>query len=167
MSVLMSLLLGLQLFACKGTDPEVVSQVDLQKYAGLWYEIAHSPNFFQRDCVRSQAEYVVLDERSVSVLNTCFKKDGEVTDIKGKAKIVDPAVPAKLKVRFNFFARGDYWIVALDPDYQWAVVSGPKRKNNFILARNAPMDPALLEKILADLQARGFDTKDWIFDQYP
>jgi apolipoprotein D and lipocalin family protein len=166
MSFLITVLLGFQLWACKGTDPEVVAQVDLQKYAGVWYEIAHSPNFFQKDCIRSKAEYVVLDESSVSVLNTCFKKDGKVSDIKGKAKVVDPEVPAKLKVRFNIFARGDYWIVALDPEYQWAVVSGPKKKTNFILARKAPMDPALLEQILADLQARGFDTQDWIFDQY-
>jgi apolipoprotein D and lipocalin family protein len=152
--------------ACDNKDPEVVAAVDLQQYSGLWYEIAHSPNFFQKDCVRSTAEYKVLDAQKVSVKNVCFKADGDTSDISGKAKVVNPEVPAKLKVRFNWFARGDYWIVDLDPDYQWAVVSGPKKKNTFILARQAPMEPDLLNKILNSLKARGFDTDSLIFDKY-
>lgn len=148
------------------SDPEVVPVVDLNRYAGLWYEIAHSPNFFQRNCVRSTAEYSVLTPLSVSVKNTCYKENGAVSDISGEAKVVDPAVPAKLKVRFNFFARGDYWIVDLDPDYQWAVVSGPKKKSLFILSRKAPMDAQVLAEMLERLKQRGFKLDDLIYDQY-
>jgi apolipoprotein D and lipocalin family protein len=152
--------------ACDNKDPEVVPSVNLEQYSGLWYEIAHSPNYFQKNCVRSTADYKVLDEKSVSVKNVCFKENGDTSDISGKAKIVNPEGPAKLKVRFIWFARGDYWIVDLDPNYQWAIVSGPKKKSTFILARKAPMDPELLTQLITSLKARGFDTDSLIYDKY-
>ncbi len=148
------------------SDPDVVSEVDFDRYSGLWYEIAHDSNFFQRGCKRSTAEYAVLDETRVSVLNTCYKHDGTFRDIKGVATVVDPATPAKLKVRFNIFSRGDYWITHLDQNYQWAVVSGPAKKSLFILARQAPMDKGLLDAILAQLNQEGYDLSDLIYDDY-
>ena len=150
-----------------GGDPDVVKSVILKKYEGVWYEIAHAPNFFQRDCLRSVAEYKKLSEASLSVVNTCYKKNNKVSSIKGEAKITDPAVPAKLKVRFNFFARGDYWIVSLDSKYQWVVVSGPNKKSLFILARYAPMRASTLDGIISKLKQRGFNTDELIFDQWP
>ncbi len=152
--------------AAEPSDPEVVSAVDFNRYAGFWYEIAHAPNFFQRGCVRSTAEYAVLTPLSVSVKNTCFKADGSSSDIEGTATVVDPAVPAKLKVRFNIFAKGDYWIVDLDPNYQWAVVSGPKKKSLFILSRQGPMDAQVLKGIIDRLKLKGFNTDELIYDQY-
>ncbi len=148
------------------TDPEVVSTVDITRYVGSWYEIAHSPNFFQRGCEYSTAEYQIINAESISVHNVCHHSDNTISDIEGTATIVDPAVPAKLKVRFNFFARGDYWITELDQNYQWAVVSGPGKKSLFILSRVAPMDKELLQQILTTLENKGFDTTDLIYDKY-
>jgi apolipoprotein D and lipocalin family protein len=162
--LLFTLLYSLCAFA--GSDPEVVREVNLDRYAGKWMEIAHSPNFFQNGCVRSMAEYQVLSADSVSVHNTCFKKDGSTSDIKGVATISDPREPAKLKVDFHLPFKGDYWITELDRDYQWAVVSSPRKSSNFILARKAPMNEKLLREILSTLEAKGFDTKSFIFDDY-
>lgn len=147
-------------------DPKVISEVDLSRYSGKWYEIAHAPNFFQRKCIRSTADYAVASPTSVLVKNVCFKENDEISDIEGIATIVDIAQPAKLKVRFNFFARGDYWITDLDPDYQWAVVSGPAKKSLFILSRQAPMDSNLLASIIGSLKEKGFRTEELIFDKY-
>lgn len=147
-------------------DPEVVKSVDISRYVGTWFEIAHAPNFFQRGCERSTAEYQIIDEANISVHNVCYHSDNSTSDISGTATIVDPAEPAKLKVRFNFFARGDYWITELDPNYQWAVVSAPAKKSLFILSRQAPMDKLLLQQILNTLESKGFDTTDLIYDKY-
>ena len=148
------------------SDPQVVETVDFNRYVGLWYDIAHDPNFFQRNCLRSTAEYQILSPDSVSVHNICYKKDGETDDIKGVAKVTDPKVPAKLEVDFGFMRKGDYWIIDLDPNYQWAVVSGPKKKSLFILARQAPMERMLLDQILTSLKNKGFETDDLVFDEY-
>ena len=129
------------------SDPAVIADVDFTKYTGLWHEVAHSPNFFQKDCLRSTAEYQIIDASSVSVLNICYKENGKTSSISGVARVKDPAVPAKLKVKFNFFARGDYWIIDLDDQYQWALVSSPKKKNLFILSRTFPMDQVVLKNV--------------------
>jgi apolipoprotein D and lipocalin family protein len=147
-------------------DPSVVASVDLNKYSGKWYEIARYPTFFQRNCVRSTAEYQVLDDSSVSVYNICYKEDNSTSDIKGKATIVDRAAPAKLKVRFNIFAQGEYWIIALDNNYQWAVVSSSNKESLFILSRVAPMAKEILDPILQDLKNRGFDLSKIVYDIY-
>jgi apolipoprotein D and lipocalin family protein len=147
------------------TDPAVVSQVDLHQYAGLWYEVAHSPNFFQNSCVYSTAKYEVLDESSLSVYNICYKSNGKTSDISGVATIKDPAVPAKLKVRFSFFQRGDYWITELDDQYQWAVVSSPGKKFTFILAREPNISDDLKNHILEILRAKDFEVTAFIFDR--
>lgn len=151
-----------------GSDPATVMNVDLNRYAGLWYEVAHSPNFFQRKCKSSTAEYKVLDAQSVSVFNTCYKFNAGTSTINGVAKIVDPTVSSKLKVVFQIFThpKGDYWITELDPEYQWAVVSGPGKGYNFILSRTAPIRSELKESILATLKSKGYNIDELYFDQY-
>jgi apolipoprotein D and lipocalin family protein len=145
-------------------DPRVVLDVDLNRYVGIWYEIGRYPTFFQRDCMQSTAEYKVISATEISVKNTCIRESKSKRSIEGVAKVVTP--PAKLKVDFGFFRRGDYWITDLDADYQWAVVSGPKRDSLFILARQAPMAAETLKQILDRLVANGFDTSTIIYDQY-
>lgn len=154
-------------FAADNSDPGVVSQVDLNRYAGLWYDIAHNPNFFQKECLRSTAEYAVKSPTSVSVHNVCDRGERSPLDIRGTATVEDPAIPGKLKVVFEPLGQtGDYWITELDPNYQWAVVSAPAKASLFILSRTAPMDKALLDSIIATLKSKGFNTDELIYDQY-
>lgn len=172
MKQLLTTILGLTLlfpisgFSWDRKDPDVVTTFDAQSYMGRWFEIAHKPNFFQRNCERSTAEYSLNDDGSINVYNTCYKDEKLYSSIKGTAKAQNPNEATKLKVDFGFLIKGDYWIIALDENYQWAVVSGPGLKSLFILSRTAPMDPTLLEKILSDLKAKGFKTDKFVFDKY-
>jgi len=130
---------------------------------GTWYEIAKFPVFFERGLVGVTAEYALEDDGRIHVTNQGFKKsfDGKVSSIQGYAKIPDPEDPGKLRVRFNPFpARlfaADYWIVDLDEDYDYAVVSNPSRKVLWILSRTPSMDEAQYEEIVKHLEERGFD----------
>ncbi|MBC7396196.1 MAG: lipocalin family protein [Bdellovibrionales bacterium] len=149
-------------------DPSVVSTVDLQRYSGLWHEIAKTPNFFQRKCLRSTAEYKVLDSKSISVHNSCYREKGEITDIDGVATIRNLDAPTKLEVQFKIFLinpKGDYWITELDPDYQWVVVSGPGMKYNFLLAREFPMKEETKNQIFDRLKSKNYPVEDFIFDR--
>lgn len=153
-------------FSLDARGPEVVTKFDTKSYMGLWYEIAHKPNFFQRNCQYSTAEYTLNENDEIGVFNTCYRDKKIYSTIQGTATPPNPSVPTKLKVDFGFFIKGDYWIVDLDENYQWAVVSGPRYKSLFILARTAPMEPALLEKILTNLNNKGVNTRELIFDKY-
>lgn len=142
-----------------------VSSVDLKRYAGKWYEIAKLPNKFQKKCAGNViAEYSLMADGDIEVINRCLTKDGQYDDAKGKAKIVDKQSNAKLEVRFapavlSFIPQvwGDYWIIDLDQNYQYAVVGDPKQKYLWILSRNAQMSDATYQNILRNIEKMGYD----------
>lgn len=137
---------------------KVVPQVDIDRYLGQWFEIARYPNSFQKKCEQSTAQYSLRADGDIEVINQCFNAAGEmVSDVKGKAWVKDAQTRAKLKVSFFWPFAGNYWIIDLDEDYQYAVVSEPKRKLLWILSRTAKMDPVVLDGIKQRILAQGLD----------
>lgn len=136
-----------------------VESVDLSRYVGLWHQIAYLPNRFQKNCtIDTTAEYSIREDGKVGVHNECTNIKGKRKQISGKAKIVDAQTNAKLKVKFFWFApAGDYWIIGLDEDYQYAVVGTPDRKNLWILSREPSLDRATYEKIRGQVAWQSFD----------
>jgi apolipoprotein D and lipocalin family protein len=157
------LLMALVTFAGVATaaQPEltVVDAVDLDRYLGEWHEIASYPAWFQKNCVAVTARYSLRDDGLIEVVNSCRKGslDGKLKQTTGRAKIVDSDTNAKLKVSFFGPFWGKYWIIDLDPDYQWAVVGEPKRKYLWILSRTPSMDDDVYQHILARLPDKGYD----------
>ena len=115
--------------------------------------------FFQRNCTATTADYSLREDGLIEVVNSCRKGtlDGKHKRATGKAKVVDTDSNAKLKVSFFWPFWGDYWIIDLDPEYQWAVVGVPSRKYLWILSRTPQMDSALYEEIVSRLPAKGYD----------
>ncbi len=141
----------------QGPD-HAVSSVDLQRYMGKWYEIASFPNRFQRDCFCSTAEYA-LRGGWVEVRNSCRK--GSTTGAEdvavGKAYSVPGSGDSKLKVQFQWPFKGDYWIIALDEDYRYAMVGHPERKYLWILSRTKRLDGAAFERLKEIARSKGYD----------
>jgi apolipoprotein D and lipocalin family protein len=135
---------------------EVVPHVELSKYLGKWYEIAHLPFKFEDGCSDITATYTLLKDGKVGVLNQCIK-NGKAKSSKGKAKVVDKATNAKLKVTFFWPFYGDYWIIRLGNDYDYSVVGTPNRKYLWILSRTSKMDDDIFSQLLDFVKAKGFD----------
>lgn len=140
---------------------EVVPHVELEKYLGKWYEIAHLPAKFQEGCNETTATYMLSKDGSISVLNQSIK-DGKMKQAKGKAKVVDRKSNAKLKVTFFWPFYGDYWIIALGNDYDYAVVGTPNRKYLWILSRTPQMDDKLYSQLIEYAKSKGFDVNKLI-----
>ncbi len=150
-------------------EPATVDSVNLNKYVGLWYEIAKIPNSFQSKCDHNTtAEYKLRDDGKIDVINRCIEKDGSVNEAKGTAKVVDSKTNAKLEVSFvrilgiNLFW-GDYWIIGLDKNYRYAVVGTPTRKYGWILSRTPELPKGDIENIYKLLLQQGYDPKDFEF----
>jgi apolipoprotein D and lipocalin family protein len=156
-----STLLGLALLlaGCAAPEPSLptVAPVDLQRYAGTWYEIASFPNNVQAGCTGTTATYTARPDGRIDVLNQC-RIDEQLERAEAVAWPIDPPANAKLKVQFVWPFRGDYWIIGLEPDYQWALVGVPSRDFLWILARAPQIDPATYDQIVARAAALGFDT---------
>ena len=145
------------------TDLEVVPHVDLNRYVGRWYEIARLPNRFEKKCADSvTATYTLRSDGKIEVVNRCRKSSGDYTTATGKAKVVDQTTNAKLKVTFFWPFYGDYWILDLGDNYEYAVVGAPNRKYLWILSRNRQMDESLYRTLLDKMAARGFKTEHLI-----
>jgi apolipoprotein D and lipocalin family protein len=138
-----------------------VPHVELEKYLGKWYEIAHLPARFQEGCSDTTATYTLSKDDSISVLNEC-KRNGKVKQAKGKAKVVDKDSGAKLKVTFFWPFYGDYWIIKLGKDYDYAVVGTPNRKYLWILSRTPRMDDKLFTQLTEFARSKGFNVENLI-----
>jgi apolipoprotein D and lipocalin family protein len=143
------------------TNLETVAKVELDKYLGKWYEIAHLPAAFQNGCNQTTATYTLQQNGTVSVLNECVK-DGKYKKAKGTAKITDKQTGAKLKVTFFWPFYGDYWIIKLGANYEYAVVGTPNRKYLWILSRTPKINPALYAELVEFAKAQGFNTDNLI-----
>lgn len=138
---------------------KTVPNVDLNKYAGKWFEIASFPQRFQKRCHCTTAQYTLTDKGYLIVENRCNKDsvNGKLSYIKGKAFVVKNTGNAKLKVQFFWPFKGDYWIIDLANDYSYAVVSNPNKKSLWILSRASKMDAAVYQQIIMRLKEKGFD----------
>ena len=154
--MLINLVSVYSLCSCRSNAPlPTVAQVDINRYAGKWYEIAAYPQWFEKGCSNVTATYTVK-EKYVEVLNACIKNN-KPKNIKGKAFVVKNTGNAKLKVQFFFPFKGDYWIIDLADDYAWAAVSDRKRKSLWILSRTPQLDESVYNSITTSLAKNGFD----------
>lgn len=140
-----------------------VPALDLGRYLGQWHEIAHLPVSFQKKCIGDiTATYALRGDGRISVHNACRTADGTLA-AEGVAKPVE-GEPGQLKVRFAPdwlawvpFVWADYWVIALDPDYQWVVVGDPGHKYLWILSRSSRMDAGLFAELKGKAEAMGYD----------
>lgn len=140
------------------STPTQVGSVDLEKYAGTWYEIGSFPASFQKGCHCTTAEYQLTGKNWIRVINRCRRGavDGKLSMIKGRAYIVQGSNNTKLRVQFFWPFRGDYHIIMLAEDYSWAVVASGS-KYLWILSRTPRMDEQLFGEIAIKLIAQGYD----------
>ena len=128
-------------------EPTTMEYVNLEKYVGLWYEIAKIPNKFQRKCIgNTTAYYSLREDGQINVVNSCLNEKGDAIEAMGIAKVVEKKSNAKLKVSFvrifgfSLFG-GDYWILNLGEEYDYAIVGSPNKKYCWILSRQPSLSP--------------------------
>ncbi len=147
--------------------PTTVDRVDLEQYAGTWYEIGRLPMFFQRNCARDvTANYTQkTDGSGITVLNKCTSEDGSAISAEGLAKPADET-GSKLEVtflpswiRWLPVGRADYWVLARDPDYKTALVGTPDKEYLWLLARTPNINQEAYAKYRQIAQQQGYDLK--------
>jgi len=162
--IILSIMLSLFRTTSAQTPVTVVKEVDLNRYMGTWYEIARLPNSFERGLKCTTATYELRDDGRVTVINRGVDVyDPSKTDeAKGVAWIPDPAQPGKLKVRFFWPFSGDYWIIDLDPDYQYVLVGSPNHKYLWVLARTKFISDEVYLGLLQKAKEDGFELANLI-----
>lgn len=151
----------------ENSPPATVRHVDLDRYRGLWFELAKIPNRFQKQCAgEATAYYSIRRDGKIEVTNRCRTEDGDFDEARGIAKVEDPVSNAKLKVSFVKILGvrlfwGDYWVIGLGDDYEYAIVGTPDRKYGWVLSRTPNVDTGTLQEINETLQQQGYDPADF------
>lgn len=152
--------------SCTGTPEgvEVVTDFELDRYLGTWYEIARLDHSFERGLSNVTANYSMRDDGGVKVVNRGFNTEkSEWDEATGKAYFVGESDIGQLKVSFFGPFYGGYNIVELDDsDYQYSLVAGPDRSYLWILSRTPQMDSTVLQQLIAKADALGFPTNELI-----
>ncbi len=168
-SILGLLLIGLgssQVMAQQGDQSvKTIAALDVPRYLGTWYGIAKFPNWFQKKCVsNTKAVYTAKPDGNLRVLNSCKTATGETSEAEGLARQIGAKDSPKLEVRFapewlSFLPLvwGDYWVIDLDPQYQVAAVSDPRREYLWVLSRTPQLDPKAYADLLQRLMQQQFD----------
>lgn len=153
---------GLALYATRnpripqGIHP--VEDFELQRYLGKWYEVARIDHSFEKGLQRTQAEYSLLPNGRIQVVNRGYDpKRGEWKISFGKAMPTIRPDVAALKVSFFGPFYGGYNVVALDDKYRWAMVIGDKLDYFWILSRTPTLPDGVQERLLHHAQQLGVD----------
>lgn len=143
--------------------PSTVAHVNLPDYMGTWYEIARLPMYFQRKCGSNvSANYTLQTDGSVQVINKCLDKNQQPMQVIGKATTTPHSSQLKVTfapqaVRWLPFTQADYWVLALDKDYQHALVGTPNRKYLWILSRTPTLDDKIYQQLTNIATQQGYD----------
>lgn len=145
-------------------DKTVVKQLDLKKYMGTWYELARYDHRFERGMEGVTATYSFREDGKIKVANRGYKGslNGPVSEAIGKAKVPDKNEPGKLKVSFFWIFYGDYFVLDLDENYQWALIGSSSDKYLWILSRTPHVSDELYNEFLEKLSKRGYDVEKLI-----
>jgi len=168
----LTMVLVLQTSCFASAQLPTVSKVEVERYVGKWNAISSLPQRFTKKCIAQTAEYEIIGEGKVSVLNTCLKEHGKVTTIEGQAVVKNKETNASLIVTFNNFwtklfrVKGDYQILKLDSDYDYVLVGSNNKKSLWIMSRETTMPTEVFEEYKAYAQSLGFETSKLIKSKF-
>ena len=142
--------------------PETVDSVDIERFTGLWYQIARYYNPAEGDLAAVTAEYSLNEDGTVKVVNRGLVGglDGPPVSIEGFARVVDTETNAKLAVTFTdppVQREFEFWIIELGEYYSYAVISNSMRSTLYIISRTPTMKDAVYQDLIDRLTLRGFD----------
>lgn len=172
MKLIMALTIFFSLNSFASSTLPTAEHVDVAQYIGKWYAVTSLPQFFTRKCVAQTAEYAIKTANSVSVLNTCIKKNGSTKTIEGQAVIINPITNANLEVTFNNFwtrlfrVKGDYTIIKLEADYSTVLVGSADRKSLWVLSRTPYLNEEVKNDYVAYAKSLGFDTSKLVESKF-
>ena len=145
----------------KQLNTTTVTNLDLQKFMGRWYEIARLDNRFERGMTDVVAEYTLLDDGTIRIVNSGMR-DGKYHLTVGRGKVSSEV--GRLRVSFFMFFYSDYNILEMAQDGQWVLVGGNSPKYLWILSREKQLPADMINHIVGLARERGYDTNALIFN---
>lgn len=162
-------LICLLLCGCTGlpVNTAPVDNFEIERYLGVWYEIARFDHSFERGLSHVSATYTMKDDGSIRVVNRGYSRQkGNWKTAEGSAAFVSSDKVGHLKVSFFGPFYSSYVILAIDPAYRYALVCGPNKDYLWLLSRQSTMDASTFNHLVNTAQAMGFATSELLLVEH-
>ncbi len=159
-AVLVAMVLGTVLVPARAAVGQAVSalpKLDLSRYMGTWYEIARLPYKREKECLSDAITLYApaYKPNHFHAVTSCQIKSNN-SDSWNAGGVMDKTGAAKFKLTYVWPFTEKYWVLAVGPEYEWALLGSPNRKALWVLSRTAVMKPEVLADIQAKAAAEGF-----------
>ena len=156
---ILTIMILFNIFTPSKIDNQPVA-INLGNYLGKWYEIARFDHSFERDMQKVTAEYKLMPDGYIQVINSGYR-DGKFKETIGKAKTTDTSGLLRVSFFMNFYS--DYRVLMIDKDYQYVLVGSNSPKYLWILSRTPQLSKEVLDNIINVAKEKGYDTDKLIF----
>lgn len=169
-----ALILCLVVSSAKAQPLHAISDLQLDRYLGVWYEIARKPFAAQKHCDQAARSIYTLNENGqMAIEQRCLTRQGRHYQQVAEGFIANPPFNSKFKVSYLPEAvrwipvwRGDYWVLKIDEDYQTVLIGEPKRQYLWLLAREPVLSPKITQHYLNYAEQLGYNLDDLIYSQH-
>lgn len=149
------------LTGCAGRQPplETVEYVDLERFMGDWYVIAHIPTFLEDEAYNAVERYELDPDGTIATTFT-FREggfDGEEKRYEPRGFVRDPDSNAVWGMRFVWPIKADYRIIYLDSGYETTVIGRKQRDFVWLMARQPEISEARYARALEVIEAAGYE----------
>jgi apolipoprotein D and lipocalin family protein len=155
---LLTLVLGL--LGCSSNPPlPTVAAVDLQRFMGPWFVLAHIPASSEKNAYNGVESYALREDGKVATTYV-FRKggfDGKLETMTPVARVVDKDTQATWGMQFIWPIEAEYLITYLDADYSATIIARTKRDYAWIMARTPELPEERLKALEAELARQGYD----------
>ena len=142
----------------RNIDTSTDDELNLERFMGLWYEIARMNHPFERGMSHVTASYSLMGDGSVEVCNEGIKSlTMRRKRIVGKAVMPDSDRPRRLRVSFFPMIYSDYNILKIDDDYTCVLIGSRTSDCLWILSRTPEVSTAVYSEMLTEAARRGYD----------
>jgi apolipoprotein D and lipocalin family protein len=160
--LLQCLMFGTLLAGCQTTPSQPplrpVAKVDLQRYMGDWYVIAHIPTFLEKGAYNAVESYRLQLDGTIATTFTFNQDspDGPLKTYTPKGFVRNTNSNAEWGMQFIWPVEAEYLITYLDSEYQQAIVARQQRDYVWILARTPDISAADYEALTERVRGMGY-----------
>ena len=141
-----------------GQAATAVPKLDMGRFVGVWYEVARISAKKDKCASDALAIYTAGDKkRRWALVNSCKAKDGSIGTKNGVVKAQDKSGDGRLKVAYTWPFYHKQWVLAVGPEYEWALVGSANHKTLAVLSRTSTVGAETMAGIRAKAAGEGFE----------
>ena len=144
--------------------PQPTKPIELQHYAGTWFEVARLHNKIEEECTNAQVTYTASADGGYRVVDACLRAGAKPRLWHPSMQVLDPGTNAKFRLTFFPFVWKDYWVLDYAPDNSWVVLGEPTGRYLWLFSRTSDLK-AHKAALVARAKSLGYDTSKLIYDR--